>query len=75
MSNLNLKIDISFQQLTEIVKQLSPSEKLKLNEVIWDENMEVPREHQKLVSQRIKKARQNPSRLVDWNEASKKLKS
>ena len=75
MGNLNLKIDISFQQLTEIVKQLSPSEKLKLNEVIWDENMEVPREHQKLVSQRIKKARQNPSRLVDWNEASKKLKS
>ncbi len=42
MSNLNLKIDISFQQLTDIVKQLSPSEKLKLNEVIWDENMEVP---------------------------------
>jgi len=75
MGNLNLKIDISFQQLSDIGEQLSPFEKLKLNEVIWDENMEVPRKHQKLVSQRIKKARQNPDRLTDWDEASKKLKS
>ena len=29
MSNVHVKIDLSFQQLTEIVKQLSPSEKLK----------------------------------------------
>jgi hypothetical protein len=56
------------------VKQLTPSEKLKLNEVIWNEGMEVPHEHRKLVSDRIKKSRQNPERMLDWKEASKKLK-
>jgi hypothetical protein len=73
MSNLNLKLNISFQQLTDIVKQLSPSEKLKLNEVIWDKDMEVPDEHRKLVSQRVKKSRQRPDRMLDWKDASKKL--
>jgi hypothetical protein len=74
MSNVHIKIDLSFQQLTDIVKQLSPSEKLKLNDVIWDEKMEVPEEHQKIVLGRIKKSRQNPGRMLDWNKASRTLK-
>lgn len=74
MSNLHIKIDLSFQQLTDIVKQLSPSEKLKLNDVIWDEKMEVPEEHRKLVIQRIRKAKQNPGRMIDWDKGSKTLK-
>ena len=74
MSNVHVKIDLSFQQLTDIVKQLSPSEKLKLSDVIWDEKMEVPEEHRKLVMQRMKKSRQNPERMIDWNKASKTLK-
>ena len=36
--------------------------------------MEIPVEHQALVLGRIQKARQNPNRLVDWDEASKSLK-
>lgn len=75
MSNVHVKIDLSFQQLTDIVKQLSPTEKRKLNDVIWSGKMEVPEEHKKIVMQRIKKSRQNPKRMVDWNKSSRTLKS
>ena len=74
MSNVHVKIDLSFQQLTDIVKQLSSSEKLKLSDVIWDENMEVPEEHRKIVIERIKKSSQNPRRMLDWDKASRTLK-
>ena len=74
MTNLNLNIDLSFRQLTDIVKQLSPDEKLKLNDAIWDENMEVPQAHQKLVLKRIQKTKQNPTRMIDWGKGSKMLK-
>jgi hypothetical protein len=74
MNSLHLNINLSFQQLVEVVKQLSPSEKLKLNDVIWDESMDIPTEHQKLVLSRIQKSKANPSRMLDWDEASKTLK-
>ena len=74
MENLHVKINLSIQQLVDVVKQLSPDEKLILNEAIWSEGLEIPQEHQKLVMDRIKNARQNPDRMLDWDEASKKLK-
>ena len=74
MENLHVNINLSIQQLVDVVKQLSPDEKLILNEAIWNEGMEIPQEHQKLVMDRIKNARQNPDRMLDWDEASKKLK-
>jgi hypothetical protein len=74
MGSLHLNINLSFQQLVDVVKQLSPDEKLKLNEVIWSEKMDIPEEHQKLVLDRIQKAKQNPDRMLDWDVASKKLK-
>ena len=57
-----------------MVKQLSPVEKVKLNEFIWNENIDIPIEHQKLVLDRIKKSKANPSRMLNWEEASKTLK-
>ena len=42
MSGLQLNVNLTFQQLVEVVKQLSPAEKLKLSDVIWDEQMEIP---------------------------------
>ncbi len=75
MNSLHLNINLSFQQLIEIVKQLSPAEKLKLNDVIWDESMDIPIEHQKLVLNRIKKSKKNHSRMLDWDVVSKSLKS
>lgn len=74
MGNVHINIDLSFQQLTDIVKQLSPSEKLKLNDVIWDEKMEAPEEHRKIVMERMKKSRQDSGRMLDWNKASRTLK-
>ncbi len=74
MESIHLNINLSFQQLVDVVKQLSPDEKLKLNEVIWSENMDIPIEHQRLVLDRIEKVKQNPERMLDWTEASKKLK-
>ena len=74
MNSLHLKINLSFQQLIDVVRQLSPSEKLLLNDAIWDERMEIPKEHQKLVLERKQKSKQNPERMLNWEEASKTLK-
>lgn len=57
MENIELKINLNFKQLATIVKQLSPSKKLKPNDVIWERNMTIPEEHQKIVLQRIRKAK------------------
>ena len=74
MSNINLNIDLNFQQLVEAVKQLSLEEKLILNDALWDEKMEIPSGHQALVLERINKAKSNPARLMDWEQVSKTLK-
>jgi hypothetical protein len=74
MNNINLNIDLSFKQLVDAVKQLSAEEKLMLNEVLWDESIEIPAEHQSLVLERVRKAKKKPDRLQDWDEASKQLK-
>lgn len=38
-------------------------------------NEEVPEAHQKLVMERFDKVRNEPERLLDWDEAKKTLKS
>ena len=75
MSGLQLNINLTFQQLIDVVKQLSPAEKLKLNDAIWDEQMEIPIEHQKLVLDRIVKSKSHPERMHDWDDALKNLTS
>ena len=74
MSNINVTIDLNFQQLVQAVKQLSLEEKLVLNDALWDEKMEIPLSHQTIVLDRIKKATKNSSRLLDWEEVAKTLK-
>lgn len=74
MSGLQLNINLTFQQLVEVVKQLSPAEKLKLNDVIWEGDSDLPIEHQNIVLDRIQKSKENPERLLDWEEAAKTLK-
>jgi hypothetical protein len=75
MEMVDGKINLEFKQLASIIKQLTSSEKMKLNEVIWDDEMEIPKEHQKMVLQRVKKAKANPNRMVPWEKAIKMLKS
>lgn len=74
MSSLQLNINLSFQQLADAVKKLSPTEKLKLSDLMWREGMDIPIEHQQLVLERIEKAKNNPERMIDWDDASKTLK-
>ncbi|RAJ22399.1 addiction module protein [Pedobacter cryoconitis] len=70
-----IAVELSFRQLIDAVKQLSPSEKLELNEVIWSEDINIPIEHQNIVNERISEYKSNPEILPDWNVASKNLKS
>lgn len=71
MSSLRLKIDLSFEQHIEVVKQLSPSEKLKLNDVIWNDSLKIPIVHQQLVLERIEKSNKDSRRMLDWDIVSK----
>ena len=73
MNSLQAEVTLNFEQLLEVVKQLSPSEKLKLNDVIWNENIDIPIEQQNLVLDRIQTSKALSSRMLDWDEASKTL--
>ncbi|MBB6502034.1 addiction module protein [Pedobacter cryoconitis] len=70
-----IAVELSFRQLIDAVRQLSPSEKLELNEVIWAEDITIPIEHQNIVNERISEYKANPETLLDWTQVSKKLKS
>ena len=73
MSSVQLNVNLDLQQLVETIKKLSPKQKMQINDAIWEENMDVPAEHKELVLDRIKKARKNPERLLDWDKAMDKL--
>jgi len=73
METIKLNINLSVNQLVEAVKQLSPKDRLKINDAIWSDNIEIPVEHQAIVLDRKAKAKANPERLLDWDEVSKNL--
>jgi hypothetical protein len=73
MNTASINVQINFKQILDAVNQLSPSEKLELNEMMWNDNMPIPQEHQDLVLDRIEKIKENPARLLDWDEVSKQL--
>lgn len=73
METIKLNINLNVNQLVEAVKQLSPKDRLKVNDAIWKEDVEIPIEHQKIVLNRMAKAKNNPERLLDWDEVSKNL--
>lgn len=73
MEAIKLNINLSLNQLLDAVKQLSPKERLKVNDAIWNEETEIPLEHQKIVLDRMAKASKNPERILDWDDVSKTL--
>ena len=73
MESIKLNIDFNVNQLIEVVKKLSPKDRLKLNDAIWNDDTTIPIEHQKIVLDRMAKAKANPKRLLDWDEVSKML--
>lgn len=73
MQTIKLNIDLNVNQLIEAAKQLSPKDRLKLNDAIWNEDVVIPVEHQKIVLDRMVKAKSDPERLLNWEEVSKTL--
>jgi hypothetical protein len=73
METIKLNIKLSVNQLLDAVKQLSAKDRLKINDAIWNDEIEIPKEHQKIVLDRVAKAEINPNRLLDWDEVSKNL--
>ena len=70
-----IAVELSFGKLKDVVKKLSPAEKLELSDAIWAEDMmNMPPEHQNIVNERIEEYKANPGILLDWNVASKNLK-
>jgi hypothetical protein len=72
-TSIPISINLTFQQLAEAVKKLPPSEKSLLNDMLWDETMPVPPEHQSLVLSRIEKSKESTEILPDWESASQTL--
>lgn len=73
METVKRNSDLNFNQLLEAIKKLSPKDRLKINDAIWNEETEIPLEHQKLVLSRVEKSELDPKRLLDWDEVAKNL--
>jgi hypothetical protein len=75
--HVQLNIPLSFKQVVDIVKQLSPSEKQQLGEVLWAEqnidDIVIPEEHKQIVRERIKKYENSPDSYLSWNDIERKM--
>ena len=68
MNTLNINIDINFEQLVSVVKQLSPKERMDLNDIIWAEPTDIPIEHQRISLERLADYEKDPKKFLDWDE-------
>jgi hypothetical protein len=72
-----LNISLSFKQVVDIVKQLSPSEKQMLSELLWMEqdidDIVIPEEHKQIVRERIKKYENSSDSYLSWNDIERKM--
>jgi len=73
MEPVSVKLDLSVRQVVDLVKQLSPAEQLTLNEMIWEDQIEIPVEHKAIVLDRMEKSRSNPERMLEWDIVLEKL--
>ena len=72
---IQLNIPLSFSQVVEIIKQLSPLEKQQLREVLETEQDDIiiPEEHKKIVRERIEKYGKKPDSYLTWSEIENKM--
>jgi hypothetical protein len=70
-------MQLSFKQVVEIVKQLSPLEKQQLGEVLWTEqnidDFVIPEEHKQIVRERIKKYKKSSGSNLSWDDIERKM--
>ncbi len=75
--HIQLNVPLSFKQVIDIVKQLSPIEKQQLSEVLWTEqsvaDIVIPEEHKQIVRQRIKKYENQPNSYLSWDDIERKM--
>ncbi len=75
--HIQLNIPLSFKQLVDIVRQLSPSEKEKLGELLWSEqntdDLVIPETQKEMVRERIKKYEDSPGSYLSWDEIDHKM--
>ena len=64
-----------FKQVTDINLINAIESMLKYALIKENDNFDIPHAHRDLVNERYKKARKNPERLLDWEEAKKTLKA
>jgi hypothetical protein len=73
MNTIPLNVDISFNKIIDLVKSLSPQEKQLINDAIWDESMPIPKAHKAIVKDRVLKSKQNPERMLNWDDVANTL--
>ena len=75
---IQLKVPLSFNQLIDIVQQLSTKEKQQLSSVLWDETREdethIPENHKKIARQRLKRMEEHPESCLSWEDIERKIK-
>jgi hypothetical protein len=76
--HIQLNVPLSFNQLIDIVRQLSPKEKQQLSSVLWDETREeeivIPEGHKKIVRQRLKRMEEHPESCLSPEDIERKIK-
>ena len=74
---IKISIPISFKQVVDIVKQLSPAEKQELSKVLRtglsDDEVVIPEEHKQIVRNRIKKYKNSLDSYLSWNDIEQKI--
>ena len=75
--HIQINVPLSFKQVIDIVKQLSPIEKQQLSEVLWAEqsvdDIEIPEEHKQIVRQRIQKYDNQSNSYLSWDDIERKM--
>ena len=75
--HIHLNIPLSFIQVVEIVKQLSPSEKRQLRVVLETEqsadDIIISEEQKQIVRERIAKYEKSPDSYLEWSEIENKM--
>ena len=76
--HIQLNVPLSFNQLVEVVQQLSTKEKLQLGRILWDETKEeeidIPEEHKQIVRQRLTRMEEQPESCLAWEDIERKIK-
>ena len=76
--HIQLNVPLTFRQVVDIVRQLSPSEKQQLGEVLRTNEIDIddfliPEEHQQMVRERIEKYEHTSDSYLSWNDIEHKM--